>query len=645
MNKWSIFTRTMVLGLGPAVFMFLALTGFFIHEKFDTLQSQLNRKGELLVQQLGPASEYAVFIKNPTLLEEIVTPILEESDVVFVEFYDKDNELLLSRKNLSLLDEEENLDISTFSSQIELQDVPLESSEFSLSLTNVEEQQKDKVIGRIHLGLTSKQLESDQLEAILGGVFLGLLSLAFATLLALFISRSILKPVKSLSETVKLFKSGILSARVTEYSGGELGVLESNINDMAKTLEQAKRRELEHAMALEQARTDAVEASKAKSQFLAQMSYEMREPMNAAMGSLQLLESGVKSAKHRRYVENSLVASTRLIELVDNILDYARLENDDLELAPHYFDPARMLHRCAAPFIALATEKNIDTHVHAQPIFNEVLLFADEYQFQKIITHLLTDSFKHTENGTVEVKMSGKRTESGDKIFLVLEIIDSGSGYSAQQLGKLFHSFGVAHDVNQPFKANAGLGLAIAKRLTDQMKGTIEVSSAPNQGTKFKLEFVFRIKNQESNAAISEPITSSAPSISGRVLVIENNPIDQLVTKDMLNSIGATVDTAINGKVALEKIRQYDYQLIIADANINDMAILELIQRIRAFERAKNRHIPVLIFTADVQITHWHEFLKAGADDFIVKPIDMNTLWDKASKLINQSASSDNKSK
>ncbi|NVJ49581.1 MAG: response regulator [Gammaproteobacteria bacterium] len=634
MNKWSIFSRTIVLGVAPAIFMLLALTGFFIHEKFDTLQQQLNRKGELLVQQLGPASEYAVFIKNPSLLEEIVTPVLNESDVVFVEFYDRDNELLLSRRNLTLIDELEELEISNFSSEIELQDVPLESSDLSLSLAGPSEQSPNKIIGRIHLGLTNKQLLANQMDSIMGGILIGLASLLLAAGLALLIARSILKPVKSLSETVKLFKSGILSARVTEYSGGELGILESNINEMAKTLEQAKRRELEHAMVLEQARSDAVEASKAKSKFLAQMSYEMREPMNAAMGSLQLLEASVQASKLRSYVENSLVASTKLIELVDNILDYAQLENNAVELSPSYFDPSRMLQRCTAPFIAMATKKNIDTHVHANEIFNDFLIYADEYQFQKIITHLLSDSFKNTENGTIEVKLAGKLTESADKIFLVLEVIDSGCGYSADKLGKIFHSFGVAHDVHKPYQSNAGLGLAIAKKLTDCMKGTIEVSSAPDQGTRFKLEFVFKVQPQEKIEAKLPPSDSRAPSISGRILVVENNAIDQMVTKDMLNNIGATVDTAISGKIALEKIRQNDYQLIIADANISDLSILELIQRIRAFERAKNQQIPILIFTADVHVSDWHDFLKAGANDFLVKPIEMTALWQKAEQLM-----------
>ncbi|WP_164503672.1 ATP-binding protein [Pleionea sediminis] len=638
MNKWSISSRTILLGLTPAFFMFVLLTGYYIHDKFNVLQDQLTHKGDLLVQQLAPASEYAVFIKNPSLLEDIVSPILDDNDVAYVEIYDRDGELLLARKDLSLLSNNNKDNIIRFSSKITLQDVPLESNDFDIGLDESINEPESNVIGTIILALSTSQVIKEQNDALVGGIIIGLGALLLSTLLALFIARTIAKPIQTLSKTVKLFQSGMLSARVDERSGGELGVLESNLNKMASTLESSKRRELEHAMALEQARAEALSASRAKSEFLEQMSHELREPMNATIGSLQLLESCSPNDSQLQYIVQGISSSALLVELIDNILDYSQIEVESIVLQNIRFDLKRLFRRSLVPFISACNKKNIDSHLFFDGLDNEVIVEADQVHLQKIIYHILDCSIRRTENGSIDIRVAGELPADNNEsslLHVTIEITDTGIGFSSEQLGNLFKSHSEKHDLNQPYKPNSGLGLTIAHKLTILLGGKFNVTSVPNKGTRFLIEFDFPFFQPQRNNSDAKNKPMETPSYSGNILVIESSSIDQMVTKDMLNKIGAEVETATNGKIALEKMRQQDFQLIIADTNITDISIIDLIQRLRALERAKNTKISILILTADIVTENHRRLQAAGADDYIIKPVDMHLLWDKVIQLSN----------
>lgn len=633
MNKLTIKTRSLLLGLLPAVFIFLSLTIYFISDKFEVLEQQLDHKGELLAQQLAPASEYAVFIKNPSLLEEVVSPVLKEKDVVYVEIYDADNQLLLSRKNLSLIDTTNKDNIKVYQSNVMQQDIPLGGSGLDLSLDPELEGQQSKNIGRISLALTTQNIIEQQQQTLLNGIFIALGCLLLTALFALYIATSITRPIRSLAETVKLYKSGILSARVEQLSGGELGAVEFNLNIMASTLEAAKRKELEHAMALEQSRTEAQSANKAKSEFLTNMSYEFREPINTILGRLHMLEDNVMDTESRQYIEQSILSANMLIELSDNVLDYSKLETNSLILNLEHFDPVRLVKRSFAPFQRDCSNKNINTHIFHK-LHKSILIQADQRQLQKIIYHLIQNAIQHTENGAIDLKLTGYPTTDNSQYILNIELIDTGIGFDPNQLARLYQSFSQSHQLDKPFQSNSGLGLAIAKKLTEIMGGTLNINSAPDKGNEYKLEFVFPYK-----PITEEPVDENAESetitpVTGRVLVIESSSIDQMVAKDILNKMGTTVDLAINGKVALEKLRQVDYQLIVSDTNITDIAVLDLVQRIKAYERAANKHLPILLLTADVIGEHWQVLLKAGVNDLLLKPVDYNALREKVTELL-----------
>ncbi len=635
MNKWSISKRAIFLGLAPAVFMFFTLTAYFINDKFDVLQEQLNNKGELLVQQLAPATEYAVFIKNPTLLEDIVSPILKESDVAFVEIYDQTSELLLSRKNLSLVEHLNNNEIRQFNSDIILQDVPLESTDFDLGIQSLNGADGTKIIGSITIGLTTQQLQQEQKQALLGGIFIALLSLLFATVLALFISRTITTPVKSLSETVKLFKSGLLSARVVEQSGGELGSLESNLNSMAVSLERAKRKELEHSMALEQARAEAQATSQAKSQFLISMSNELRRPMNGSLGNLQLLEASKLSKKQKEHVEQTIHSTNQLLVLLDNIYDYSHLQNHSLTLQPEHFDLTRLINRCCAPVIEQCKIKEVDVHVYLEEKRTNIELHTDQIVLQKIISHILNNAVANTEHGYIDIIAKWRPTEDQHKLHLSLEISDTGASYSAEQISNLFQlSKDFPPQVNTQQSFN--LGLIIAKQLTELLGGTINISSRQTEGTLYQLEFIFPYRLRDAKKS-SRPVKSSKPpsSINGRILVIDPNPIDLQVAKDMLNLFGATVDTAITAQIGLERMRQFSYQLIIIDTALEDESIQTIIDKFKAYARAKNLELPILLTTNFSDNEKLKDLLEEHTDDILNKPYSMQMFKTRVQAQLN----------
>lgn len=638
MNNWSIFKRTMVLGLTPAAFMFFTVTGYFIYDKFQVLESQLIRKGDLLVQQLAPASEYAVFIKSPTLLEEIVNPILKEQDVVYIEFFDRDKELLLSRRNLQYIDQDLGDTALDFTSNIELQDVPLDNADFSLSLD--ESDLSTNTIGQVRIGLTKKRLIAEQTEALIGGLLLSLASFGFAALLALIISRSILTPIKALSETLRLFKTGMLSARVKQRSSGELGVLEANLNEMAQSLELAKRKELEHAMALEQARADAEEASKAKSQFLSIMSAELRNPLNRSLGCMQLLEQQISDGTQKNWISQSIVSSNQVVSLLDNVLEYAKLENEDFQLYDTEFSLNRTFNRVIRQFSPLCSTQHVAVDLYCDAIYQDINLVADESALQKIIYHLLNTALTRTEDGFIEIKVNGKLTENGEKIFTSFEILDNGKGFTPEELGSIFHSFGQLTSAEAAYAPNVGLSMAIVKLLVEQLDGKIEVSSSPEQGTCYSLEFPFaisRVRQTEDQNIENEnrsATTTLTHTIEGKVLLVESNTVDQLVIKEMLNSVGAVVDIASNASIALEKIRGSFYELIIVDSQLPDMALLDITERLRAYQRTRSENSPILVLSSDIELIGIEKLRQSGVTSILNKPIDIHKLRLTCSELM-----------
>lgn len=630
----------MVLGLTPAAFMFFTMTSYFIYDKFQVLESQLIRKGELLVQQLAPASEYAVFIKSPTLLEEIVTPILKEQDIIFIDFYDRDKELLLSRRNLQYIDEPIDDSVLRFSSEIQLQDVPLDNADFSLSLD--EAQEDNSIIGEVRIGLTKKRLIAEQTEALIGGLVLSLASFGFAALLALFISKSILTPIKALSETLRLFKTGMLSARVKQRSSGEIGVLEANLNEMAQSLELAKRKELEHAMALEQARSDAENASKAKSQFLSIMSTELRNPLNRSLGCIQLLEQKIDEVNQKNLISQSILSSNQLVTLLDNILEYAKLENDEYIIHSTEFTLNRTFNRVIRQFSPVCSKQHVAIDFCCEALFQDINIVADESVLQKIIYNLIDTGLTRTQDGFIEIKVNGKPIENGEKLFASIEMLDNGIGFTPEELGSIFHSFGQSGSAEAAYSPNVGLNMAIVKLLVEKLDGKIEVSSSPEQGTCYSLEFSFSVskfdkqKNDRLQKAnqLSEQDLQFVSTLDGKILLIESNTVDQLVIKEMLNSVGAVVDIASNANIALEKIRRSFYELLIIDSQLPDMSLLDITQRLRAFQRTRSENTPILVLSGDVELKGLEILRQSGVTTILNKPIDMQKLRLTCSELM-----------
>jgi signal transduction histidine kinase len=641
MNKWSISKRAVFLGLAPAVFMFFSLTAYFIHDKLEVLNKQLDNKGELLVQQLAPATEYAVFIKNPALLEDTVSPILQQPDVAFINIFDENGELLLSRKNLSLANIIDSASIREFQTNIVLQNVPLESSDFSLNLDTINADDLNKIIGSITIGLTTLQLQQAQKDALLGGILIALLCLLFATLLALSISRTITNPVKSLSETVKLFKSGLLSARVAERSGGELGVLESNINALAISLERAKRKEQEHTMALEQARAQALAASHSKSQFLLSISHQLKQTMTGSLGHLKLLEASPLDLKQQSFVEQTIVSINQLLNLLDKIVDYSQLQSESFQLTQDYCDLERLVNQCRTYFLSERYSHNINLHISLEDKHTDLEIYSDQKALKKIIFYLIDHAQKQLKLNQIDVLVKWRPIEEQHKLLLTIEVSGAKARSAeepSQQTEISLSALSFAENIDNP---SLHLELVIAKQLMNLLGGTINPHQQNNEELLFSLEFIVPYRQSQSNTEkttrIDEPQTNP---INGRVLVIDPNPVDLQVAKEMLNLFGATVNTAVSGKIGLERIRQFSYQLVIIDTDISDETLASLIDNIKAYARSKNQPIPLLVTSAHSNIDAFRRLLPDPFDDILEKPYSLQMLKSRVIQMLNRAKQS-----
>ena len=381
------------------------------------------------------------------------------------------------------------------------------------------------------------------------------------------------------------------------------------------------RKDLEYASQIEWQAKKAQEASAAKSRFLFSMSHDIRTPMNAIMGYTELMEKNIgNSEKEKDYLSKIHSSSKFLLDLINSILEMARIESGKETLnikACNIFD---VLDSLNSVFEKLAYEKGLEYQCTTK--IQHPYIYCDPIKFEEILLNIVGNSVKYTKNGNISIHV--EEVESGQFQCMIQ---DTGIGMSKAYLPHAFEDFSREKSGTQTSVKGTGLGLAIVKSLVELMNGTIEISSQVNQGTTTRIKFHFEIakeseleKNQETNII----------DLKGKhILLAEDNDLNAEIAMTLLSDYGMIVDHVSDGVACVKKVKENKYDLILMDIQMPNMDGYQATQIIREFS-----DIPIVAMTANAFEEDKQKVLSIGMNGHIAKPIDMDKVISTLSKVL-----------
>jgi len=397
---------------------------------------------------------------------------------------------------------------------------------------------------------------------------------------------------------------------------------------------------------LEKTTAKALEAARLKSEFLANMSHEIRTPMNGVLGMIELLSRTLLDEKQRRYLSTLQTSAGGLMSVLNDILDFSKIEAGKMELREETCRVRGLVDEVTELFAARAELRGVELVAqveHDVPTQVE----ADTERIRQVLSNLVGNAVKFTESGSITVRASVEET-SGAVFQLRFEVVDTGIGIDPALQGKLFEAFSQVDGSLTRKHGGTGLGLAICKQLVVLMKGRLGVTSESGQGSNFW--FVLPLRRLESGSLemptamtprpLAAPVSSKDPASSRRILVAEDNPINQEVIREVLAELGYDAHIVDNGLLALTALEQEAFPVVLMDCQMPELDGYGAAREIRRREVGGAGHISLIAVTAHAFEGERQKALTAGMDDYVTKPISGEVLseviqrwWPKSSTV------------
>ena len=388
-------------------------------------------------------------------------------------------------------------------------------------------------------------------------------------------------------------------------------------------------------------------ASIAKSQFLSGMSHEIRTPINAVLGMDEMILRETKEESTREYAQNIRAAGTTLLGLVNDILDFSKIEAGKMEIIPVEYSVSSILNDLVNMIRQRAEKKGLKFHVEV-PEDMPSILKGDEIRLRQVAVNILTNAVKYTEEGSVTLRLTYKKIGE-NRIALTTSVKDTGIGIKEEDIEKLYHAFERIEEERNRTIEGTGLGMNITKKLLEMMGSHLEVASVYGEGSEFSYTVEQEVLNwspmgnyEEAYRRMMAARTAYKESFvapEAKILVVDDTAMNLTVVRGLLKQTQVQVETVLSGYECLARAEKEHFDLIFLDHRMPGLDGIETLQRLQKLnqqENALNAHTPVVALTANAVSGAREEYIAAGFDDYLTKPIDSHKLEDLLRSMLPQ---------
>ncbi len=380
---------------------------------------------------------------------------------------------------------------------------------------------------------------------------------------------------------------------------------------------------------LEAAKNKALNSTRSKEMFLANMSHEIRTPMNAIVGMTSLLSDSPLNKKQNEYIKAIQISTGNLLVIINDILDFSKIESGKLEIESIDFDIRELINNTKKS-IELKAEENDNLFILKIDDKVPTVLAIDPVRLNQILINLVGNALKFTKNGTVKLVCNLIKKDKNNA-SIKIEVIDSGIGIEPSKLNKIFDSFSQEDESTTRTYGGTGLGLSISKQLVSLLGGDLKVTSTVDKGSTFFFELQLPIGKPIVKKVSSAFMLETNPLKNKNILLVEDNEINRFLATSVITKWLVNVDIAENGQIAIDKLKEKEYDLVLMDVQMPVMGGIESTIYIREDLKLD---IPIIALTANAVKGDRERFILAGMDDYISKPFDPSDLFNKMLKYI-----------